>query len=455
MKKHYKTLGLEDGASQEEIETAYERLSKELDPKNNDHQEFFVEEYKKVCEAYDALSNSTILATEKGVKQVFEKPTPSPKIKSVSPKKPVAKTSKKAALKKRIIFSIAVFSLAIIAYKIYYSPKTYERSEIVFNKDLVYVKKDMTLLNGKINDDRHKGEFVNGMKEGFHSIQYLYSGKDTLFSDAEGEFKNNKYIGEWNFYYQSGKLYTKGIYDSSCEESKGITGLPIREREGLWRFWHENSQLKQKVNYINGKLEGLSRIWYENGQLKQEGNYVNDVREGLWRSWHENGQLRQEGNFVNDKMEGLSLSWHENGQLKQKVNYVNGKLEGLRRNWYESGQLEQEDNHVNGLREGTWRSWHENGQLLQKGNYVNGKKEIIDNLHIEKFRRLHENTIRYFDVPPLEEFIADLQNPDKMFQLRENLENHYDMPRYEQFLIDFGVKKINQSQKFKFRRQME
>ena len=66
MKKHYKTLGLEDGASQEEIETAYERLSKELDPKNNDHQEFFVEEYKKVCEAYDALSNSTILATERG-----------------------------------------------------------------------------------------------------------------------------------------------------------------------------------------------------------------------------------------------------------------------------------------------------------------------------------------------------------------------------------------------------
>ena len=32
MKKHYKTLGLEDGASQEEIQTAYERLSKELDP---------------------------------------------------------------------------------------------------------------------------------------------------------------------------------------------------------------------------------------------------------------------------------------------------------------------------------------------------------------------------------------------------------------------------------------
>ena len=68
MKNYYKTLGIKEGASQEEIQTAYERLSKELDPKNNDNQEFFVEEYKKVQDAYKALSNSSILATEKGAR---------------------------------------------------------------------------------------------------------------------------------------------------------------------------------------------------------------------------------------------------------------------------------------------------------------------------------------------------------------------------------------------------
>ena len=68
MKKHYQTLGLKEGASQEEIKTAYDKLSKELNPSNNDNQEFFKEEYKKVQEAYEALSNSSILATEKGAK---------------------------------------------------------------------------------------------------------------------------------------------------------------------------------------------------------------------------------------------------------------------------------------------------------------------------------------------------------------------------------------------------
>ena len=61
MKHHFETLGLQEGASQEEIQTTYERLSKELDPANNDNQEFFKEEYDKVQEAYKALSQTSIL----------------------------------------------------------------------------------------------------------------------------------------------------------------------------------------------------------------------------------------------------------------------------------------------------------------------------------------------------------------------------------------------------------
>jgi short subunit fatty acids transporter len=67
MSEQHKTLGLQEGASQKEIQTAYDRLSKELDPKNNDNQEFFVEEYKKVQDAYQALSNSSILANDRGL----------------------------------------------------------------------------------------------------------------------------------------------------------------------------------------------------------------------------------------------------------------------------------------------------------------------------------------------------------------------------------------------------
>ena len=55
MKKNYQTLGLKEGASQEEIQEAYERLSDTLDPKKNDNLDFFIEEYALVQEAYEFL----------------------------------------------------------------------------------------------------------------------------------------------------------------------------------------------------------------------------------------------------------------------------------------------------------------------------------------------------------------------------------------------------------------
>ena len=47
-----------EGASKEEIEEAYIRLSKELDPENNDNLEFFIEEHALVQEAYIKLTGN-------------------------------------------------------------------------------------------------------------------------------------------------------------------------------------------------------------------------------------------------------------------------------------------------------------------------------------------------------------------------------------------------------------
>ena len=61
MKEYFKILGINEGASQEEIKFAYDKLSKELDPNKNGNLDFFIEELNKLQEAYNVLSNSTIL----------------------------------------------------------------------------------------------------------------------------------------------------------------------------------------------------------------------------------------------------------------------------------------------------------------------------------------------------------------------------------------------------------
>jgi antitoxin component YwqK of YwqJK toxin-antitoxin module len=50
-----------------------------------------------------------------------------------------------------------------------------------------------------------------------------------------------------------------------------------------------SGQLKQEMNYKNGKLDGISRLYYESGQLMQEMNYRNGRLEGPPGMYDENG----------------------------------------------------------------------------------------------------------------------------------------------------------------------
>ena len=58
MKKYFEALELNENASIAEIEDAYKRLSEEYDPKNNNNEDFFVEQFNKVKEAYEILYNN-------------------------------------------------------------------------------------------------------------------------------------------------------------------------------------------------------------------------------------------------------------------------------------------------------------------------------------------------------------------------------------------------------------
>lgn len=85
MKHYFQILGLLDGASREEIQAAYDKLSSELDPSDNNYEEFFVEEYKKVQEAYNALYQSSILKNSESSSTSFSPHKPKSSASSNSP----------------------------------------------------------------------------------------------------------------------------------------------------------------------------------------------------------------------------------------------------------------------------------------------------------------------------------------------------------------------------------
>lgn len=57
MTNHYETLGLKSTASQQEIEDAYQKLSKKFHPDNNGGDQYFSDLYGNIKEAYEILSD--------------------------------------------------------------------------------------------------------------------------------------------------------------------------------------------------------------------------------------------------------------------------------------------------------------------------------------------------------------------------------------------------------------
>ena len=111
MKKYYQVLGLEEGATKEEIQDAFKKLSLELDPKNNDDQDFFKEEYALLQQAYEKLMG---YAPDECDNDSLEK-----KVETQNPAKNTDKLPKSNDKKKKIIFSLAVLSVVVIIYLFY------------------------------------------------------------------------------------------------------------------------------------------------------------------------------------------------------------------------------------------------------------------------------------------------------------------------------------------------
>ena len=90
-------------------------LSKELDPTNNDNQEFFKEEYQKVQEAYKALHNSSILATEKGARvNTQDKKGSSAKKTKINPPVQPIPNNKITSLTKKILAGITIVLITFL-----------------------------------------------------------------------------------------------------------------------------------------------------------------------------------------------------------------------------------------------------------------------------------------------------------------------------------------------------
>ncbi|MGQ1786468.1 toxin-antitoxin system YwqK family antitoxin [Saccharicrinis sp. GN24d3] len=175
-------------------------------------------------------------------------------------------------------------------------------------------------------------------------------------------------------------------------------------KQGIWKAYYQNRNLKHEINFINGEAKGTARFYYKNGTLRESGNWQLDHWEGSYQYYFESGELSYDWYYnENGKREGEQVYYHANGKKMYQGKWENGKTDGTLKVYNDSGQLvlektynngqiakieepvqnEQNNSSVRFTQTGFHTVVHLNGKIdkkgfFVKGNLFNGEKHHYD-----------------------------------------------------------------------------
>lgn len=246
-----------------------------------------------------------------------------------------------------------------------------------------------------------KIEYKNGQKNGYHT-KYFYPENfldDSGIVISKELYLNDKKQGKSYFYHKNGKLKETVEYKNGLKDGKQIiydekemiieinefikatnTDREIinrygdgRKKEGIWREYYENGNIKKEEEYKDGELNGrfweydengnaILRMRYESGKIVSE----DDIDTGRIKIREENyldGSIRYQGSFIEKDSVGIHRWFDSLGNVKTaKIFNETGIL-------YAEGIIEKD-----GEMKGEWKYFDSKGNVISKGGYVDNKK---------------------------------------------------------------------------------
>lgn len=129
--------------------------------------------------------------------------------------------------------------------------------------------------------------------------------------------------------------------------------------------YHDNGQLWQYLDVVNGRSCGSYREWHENGTLHVELTVI----EGL-------GDLSEEAQ-LGWVFDGRSRAWDSQGHLLAEIYYEKGKLQGNAFYYHENGKIRQVSPYEEGYIDGDLVYYNQTGEVIGKTPYKQGKRDGI------------------------------------------------------------------------------
>ncbi len=209
-----------------------------------------------------------------------------------------------------------------------------------------------SLAFGQVNQVDSKGR-----KQG--TWEKTYEG--SIVFQYRGQFKDDKPVGKFTYYYESGKV--KAIIQ------------------------HDNLE----------KGRSLAYFYHENKQVMSAGIYRNSKKDSTWVNFTPAGKLSTKEEFKNDKLNGVTYVYFVSEDIKSvqpvvatKKTYKDGILHGDYLEYFINGKAKIKGKYVNNRQDGAWEEFHLNGKRAITYRYDNGKKHGYQIAYDESGKRLAE-----------------------------------------------------------------
>lgn len=119
----------------------------------------------------------------------------------------------------------------------------------------------------------------------------------------------------------------------------GVILLDSVKYSGYLVTYYQDSTIKTKKSYFQGRMEGDFISYYPNGQTHSQRPYHLGEKHGEHVGFYADGQLMFKYYFVNGFGQGTHKEWYPNGDLKAEMNYTDGKEMGAQRVWRLDGKM--------------------------------------------------------------------------------------------------------------------
>lgn len=114
---------------------------------------------------------------------------------------------------------------------------------------------------------------------------------------------------------------------------------------------------------------------------------TNNLKQGIWREFWSNGDLKLETSYKDGKKDGLEITWYDHPDcVEQEAFYKDGKLDGTVTHYSKRCRKDFFETYKNGVKHGLELEYYNNGYLKAEGVYKNGSLDGYYSVYDRKGR---------------------------------------------------------------------